>query len=89
MNKVIIISSLAKQVLENVYPKYKYLARDQDDFDGLQAYAGHISHIEDISTRKQMTADNYNKLKELIIYFSKGLEFLAVNVIITLYVNKI
>lgn len=38
MNKVIIISSLAKQVLEYVYPKYKYLARDQDDFDGLQAY---------------------------------------------------
>lgn len=38
MNGKIIISSLAKQVLEYVYPKYKYLARDEDDFEGLQAY---------------------------------------------------
>lgn len=41
-------------------------------FDGLQAYAGHISHIEDINTRKQMTADNYNKLKELISYLNEN-----------------
>ena len=36
------------------------------EFDGLQAYAGHISHVEDINTRKQMTAENYNKVKESV-----------------------
>ena len=41
-------------------------------FDGLQAYAGHISHIEDLNTRKQMTAENYNKLKELIAYLNEN-----------------
>ena len=49
-------------------------------FDGLQAYAGHISHIEDINTRKQMTADNYNKLKELISYLNEnGIEVKTVS----------
>ncbi len=41
-------------------------------FDGIQAYAGHISHIEDINTRKQMTADNYNKLKELLSFLNEN-----------------
>lgn len=38
MNGKIIISSFTKSVLEFICPKYKYLARDEDDFDGLQAY---------------------------------------------------
>lgn len=41
-------------------------------FDGLQAYAGHISHIEDINTRKQLTEDNYTKLKKLITYLNEN-----------------
>lgn len=41
-------------------------------FDGIQAYAGHISHIEDINTRKQMTSDNYAKLKKLLSYLKEN-----------------
>lgn len=41
-------------------------------FDGLQAYAGHISHIEDIKTRKEMTLANYIKLRELISYLNEN-----------------
>jgi len=41
-------------------------------FDGLQAYAGHISHIEDVNTRNQMTAQNYNKLKDVILYLKEN-----------------
>lgn len=39
-------------------------------FDGLQVYAGHISHVEDIDTRKKMTGENYKKIKELISYLN-------------------
>ena len=39
-------------------------------FDGLQAYAGHISHVEDMEARKQMTAENYKKIKELIEFLN-------------------
>ena len=45
---------------------------DNLEFDGLQAYAGHISHIEDMNIRKQMTAENYNKLRELISYLTEN-----------------
>ncbi len=48
------------------------LSCDNLVFDGLQAYAGHISHIADINIRKQMTADNYDKLKELISYLNEN-----------------
>lgn len=41
-------------------------------FDGLQAYAGHISHIEDRNVRQQMTAQNYDKLKELLSYLKEN-----------------
>lgn len=41
-------------------------------FDGLQAYAGHISHIEDINIRKQMTSENFKKLKDLISYLNEN-----------------
>lgn len=56
------------------------LSCDNLVFDGLQAYAGHISHIEDINTRKKMTAGNYNKLKELISYLKdNGIEVKTVS----------
>ena len=48
------------------------LSCDNLTFDGLQAYAGHISHIEDVSIRKQLTAENYNKIKELISYLNEN-----------------
>jgi len=35
-------------------------------FDGLQVYAGHISHIEDFSEREKLTKQNYTKIKQLI-----------------------
>lgn len=35
-------------------------------FEGIQAYAGHISHVEDIAERKESTAENYKKVKALI-----------------------
>jgi len=41
-------------------------------FDGLQAYAGHISHVEDGGTRRQMTADNDRKLYALIAYLKEN-----------------
>ena len=48
------------------------LSCDNLVFDGLQAYAGHISHIEDINIRKQLTEDNHKKLKELISYLNEN-----------------
>ena len=41
-------------------------------FEGIQAYAGHISHIENLTERKQMTCENYNKLRELLTYLNKN-----------------
>lgn len=41
-------------------------------FDGLQAYAGHISHIENAEIRKQMTSENYKNLKQLITYLNEN-----------------
>ncbi len=41
-------------------------------FEGLQAYAGHISHVEDIKTRKQMTSENYAKIRALISYLNQN-----------------
>ena len=53
---------LAKQIisLENL------------EFDGLQAYAGHISHVESEQTRREMTASNNRKLKELLAFLSQN-----------------
>ncbi len=41
------------------------------EFDGIQAYAGHISHMVDIEERKEKTAENYNKLKSLLALLEK------------------
>ena len=39
-------------------------------FDGIQAYAGHISHEVSLSERKEKTSENYRKIKSLISYLS-------------------
>ncbi len=49
-------------------------------FDGLQVYAGHISHMEDIEERKQLTAENYAKIKEVIAFLAEhGIEVCVVS----------
>lgn len=40
-------------------------------FKGIQAYAGHISHIENLNERKDATTENYKKLNELLTYLNK------------------
>ncbi len=35
-------------------------------FDGIQAYAGHISHVVDLAERRAMTEANYKKLRALL-----------------------
>lgn len=40
-------------------------------FDGIQAYAGHLSHTEDLVERKVRTAENYEKLRDLLTYFKE------------------
>lgn len=50
------------------------------EFDGLQAYAGHISHIVDADKRKEMTEANHRRLKSLISYLKKnGIEVKTVS----------
>lgn len=49
-------------------------------FDGIQAYAGHISHVEEFAQRKEMTAKNYEKLKELLGFLAaSGIEVKTVS----------
>lgn len=58
---------------EEVLELAKYIIGcDNLVFDGLQAYAGHISHIEDINIRKKMTSENYDKLRELLLYLKEN-----------------
>lgn len=45
------------------------------EFEGLQAYAGHISHVVDAEERRSMTAANYERLRALISYLKdNGIE---------------
>ncbi len=48
------------------------LTKNNLTFGGIQAYAGHISHVENQDERKQMTAENSKKLKELIQLFEQN-----------------
>ena len=58
----------------------KILSSPHLEFDGLQAYAGHISHVEDEALRREMTAKNYEKLKDLLAYLSEnGIEVKTVS----------
>ena len=58
---------------EDVLALAKHISQSENlVFDGLQAYAGHISHMEDLAVRKELTAANYKKLKELIAYLREN-----------------
>ena len=49
-------------------------------FDGIQAYAGHLSHMEDPAQRKESTAANYARLKALLAYLQEnGVEVATVS----------
>ncbi|MBQ8758254.1 MAG: alanine racemase, partial [Clostridia bacterium] len=39
-------------------------------YEGIQAYAGHISHMEDTAERLELTTANYEKVKSLVDYLS-------------------
>jgi len=54
--------SLAKQIA----------AEESLSFEGIQAYAGHLSHMEDPARRKESTAENYTRLRSLIAYLEKN-----------------
>ena len=41
-------------------------------FRGIQAYAGHLSHMEDPVQRKESTAGNYRRLQSLIAYLESN-----------------
>jgi len=41
-------------------------------FDGIQAYAGHVSHIEDAETRRHMTEENSVKIRTLLSYLARN-----------------
>lgn len=56
------VLALAKQII----------ASDNLVFAGIQAYAGHISHVEDRQEREAMTAANYKKLRELLCYLKEN-----------------
>ena len=59
----------------------RHIARSGNlTFDGIQAYAGHLSHMEDPDLRKASTAQNYARLKSLIGYLQEnGLEVQTVS----------
>lgn len=41
-------------------------------FDGIQAYAGHVSHIVDEGERKKLTEENDKKIKNLLKYLKQN-----------------
>lgn len=45
---------------------------DNLTFDGIQAYAGHISHMENIEERTSLTEENSLKIKTLIAYLKEN-----------------
>lgn len=45
---------------------------DNVTFDGLQIYAGHISHVVDFCEREKLTNENAQKIKELISYLNEN-----------------
>ena len=50
----------------------RIIACDNLVFAGIQAYAGHISHVEDVQKRKEMTDANYEKLRQLLAYLREN-----------------
>lgn len=47
-------------------------AKDNLTFEGLQVYAGHISHVESYEERCRLTKENHKKIKELKEYIEKN-----------------
>ena len=54
--------ALAKQII----------AADNLEFDGIQAYAGHISHVVEEKERREMTAANYRRIEALVAYLQEN-----------------
>lgn len=53
---------------------------DHLTFEGIQAYAGHLSHMEDPELRKASTGENYKRLRSLITYLQEnGMEVKTVS----------
>lgn len=53
---------------------------DNLEFDGIQAYAGHVSHVADEDLRREMTTENYGKLRDLLSYLREnGIEVKTVS----------
>ena len=48
------------------------LASDGLVFDGIQAYAGHVSHVQELAVRQAMTAENHDRLKELLAFLEQS-----------------
>ena len=48
------------------------IAAENLEYAGIQAYAGHISHVEDRQEREAMTAANYQKLRELLGFLQEN-----------------
>lgn len=42
------------------------------EFAGIQAYAGHISHMAELSVRQEMTAANYQKIRQVLAYLKEN-----------------
>ncbi len=58
---------------ERVLELAKYImSKKHLSFDGIQAYAGHISHIEDLNERRLMTEQNFNKIRNLITFLKNN-----------------
>lgn len=45
---------------------------DNITFEGLQVYAGHISHIEDFEERETLTQENFKKITEVTEYLKQN-----------------
>lgn len=56
------VLGLAKQIL----------SCDNLSFDGLQVYAGHLSHLEDEALRKRLTRENVQRIKALIAFLKEN-----------------
>ena len=50
----------------------RILSHENLVFDGIQAYAGHLSHMEDPFQRKASTGENYKRLKSLVAYLEEN-----------------
>lgn len=64
---------------EVLYLAKKIMSCDNLEFDGIQAYAGHISHMVNKEEREALTMENHKKVKALVNYLKEN--GVAVNII--------